>query len=173
MSNQDYSLPDPERFEQELIERAAKGDAEAGRELLESVAVRIYEKDYDSPVFPYLANCLLDFLQHGSRLDRALNVEAENLGGRRPKHDRTALAAVDILLRDHAHYKSEAALKWIMDNVDGVDRRYLQRARAEHDRRYNKHTDENGRLMESLDLESLLHLSGSLRQKVAEVLPQA
>jgi hypothetical protein len=172
MPNQDYVLPDPERFEQQLIEGAAKGDAEAGRELLESAAVRIHAKDYDSPVFPYLANCLLDYVKHGIRLDRALNVEEDNLGGRPPKHDRTTLAAVDILLRDHAQFKPEAALEWIRNNIDDIDRRYLQRVRAEHDSRYNEHTGENERLMESLNRDLLLHLSGSLRQKVEEVLPQ-
>ena len=160
------------RFEQELIERAERGNAEAGRELLESAAVRIYAKDYDWPVFPYLANCLLNFVQHGIRLERALNVEAKNLGGRPSEHDRAALAAVDILLRDHAQYKPEAALKWIMNNVDGVERRYLQKVRADYDSRYNKYTDRNERLMESLNRDLLLHLSGSLRQKVAEVLTQ-
>lgn len=110
-----------------------------------------------------------DYVHHGIRLERAPEVEAENKGGRPPKYERTELAAVDILLRDYAKCKPEAALTWICENI-GVDRRFMQRVRVEYDRRYNKHTD--GPLMESLSRGLLLHLSGSMRQKVAEVLPQ-
>ncbi|HEX2237136.1 MAG TPA: hypothetical protein VHJ19_01980 [Gammaproteobacteria bacterium] len=168
MSNEECPPPDTEQFERELIARAKAGDADAGKKILLNIALKIDLGQFDSELFPYLADCIWDFAYHGIRLDRALNVEAENKGGRPPKYETLELAAVDILLRDYANFRPEAALTWICENI-GVDRRHMQRVRSEHDQRYNKHTDKP--LMESCERDFLLHLSGSLRQKVAEVLP--
>jgi hypothetical protein len=150
-----------ERFEKELIERASQGDAEAGREILTNIALRIDQKDYDSPLFPYLAGCLWNYVHDGIPLDRALSVEAQNIGGR-PPHDHTALAAVDILLCDYSGYGRDGALAWIEEHI-GVHKRTMRRIRRRSKSFYqNKERDK----------EDLLHLSGDYRQKVAEVLPQ-
>ncbi len=166
MSDESYSLPDDAQFEHQLIEDAKRGDAEAGKLILKSITQRIDNRNYDSPLFPYLAESLWEYLD-GMRLDRALNVEAVNPGGA-PAYDRIAIAAVDILLRDYAGYNRQAALTWIVDNIEcSIDT--ARRSRRECDSRHNKNADKP--LMERLDKEMLLHLSRDYRQKVAEVLP--
>src|SRR5690349_11064039 len=92
-----------EQFERKLIRRAKKGDAEAGREILLEIALAIDAGRFQSPLFPFLADCLFLFANDHVPLERALCVEAEkNLGGAPRKYQEIELAAVDILLRDHA-----------------------------------------------------------------------
>ena len=156
-------------FENQLIRRAEEGDPEAGRIALETIAGRIETRRYESPLFDYLATNIRAHLDDGIPLDRALGVEEEpNKGGASTKYDETELAAVDLILRDHAHFGPEKAVSWIHSNI-GADRRLVQRLRLKYDARYNKFGAE--RLAESLDLDLLLHMSGSMREKVAEVIP--
>ena len=157
-------------YEQELIQRAESGDQEASRLILKELISHIDRKSFESPAFDYLASNLRLFLEEGIPLDRALGIESDvNRGGRPRKYDDTEVAAVDLILRDHAGKKAEGAINWIQENV-GADRRYIQDRRKEYDSRYNKFGAKS--LMESRSLEDLLVLSGSLREKVAEVLPQ-
>tara|TARA_Y100000593_G_scaffold86828_1_gene166311 strand:- start:618 stop:1115 length:498 start_codon:yes stop_codon:yes gene_type:complete len=157
-------------YEKGLIQHADQGDSEAGRELLKIVASRIETREFDSPVFGHIASGIQAFLFEGVPLDRALGVESPpNKGGRPSKYDETELAAVDLLLRDHAHYAAEQAAEWI-DEYIGADRRTVQRLRTAYDARYNKFGAD--KLMESLNRGDLIDLCGSMREKVAEVLPQ-
>lgn len=153
-------------FKSELIKRAQQGDAEAGREILKEIVLAIGANRFDPLLFPFLGECLGLFLQDGIPLDRALCVEAVDQGGRPRKHDQLELAAVDILLRDHGGFSPEQAIIWIEEHV-GVDRRTVQKARKVCDARYGKGPTP---LMEALDLETLLHRSGSLRPTVAQAL---
>ncbi len=155
-----------EQHEKEMIERAQRGDAEAGRDALYSIALAIDAMQFDSLLLPYLSKCLLQF-NEGVPLERALNVEEIKTGGRPFKYDDTQLAAIDILLRDYADYAPEESITWIVENI-GADRRKIQRLRIEHDSRYNEF---DAPLMESLSKDLLLHLSGSMRENIAEVIP--
>lgn len=79
-------MPDiNDEFEHELIKRAGHGDAEAGRELLKTISLRITGRQFDSPLFDYLADCLWQHLEDGVPLERALGVEEEDKKGGRPK----------------------------------------------------------------------------------------
>ena len=163
MSNHDLN------YEKAVIEAANKGDDLFGREALEIIAERIERGLFDSPLFAYLATNLRTYLDQGVPLERALGVESDaNPGGRQKKYDETEIAAVDILLRYHADFSPEEANIWIEERI-GADRRLVQRRRLEHDSTYNSSYASG--LMESLSLDDLLHLSGSMREKVAEVLP--
>jgi hypothetical protein len=157
-------------FEQEIIRQADEGDSQAGRKALEIIASRIEIKQFDSPLFSYLAESIKEFLHEGISLDRALGVEDEpNKGGRPRKYDEVELAAVDLLLRNNAGFTPEEAVEWIEENV-GADRRAIQRLRSAYDARYNKFGAD--KLMESRGQDDLLDMSGSMRKKVGGVLPQ-
>jgi hypothetical protein len=160
----DQSRTVTEQFEYELIRRANRGDADAGMEILRNIVLRIDHKDYNSPLFPYLAECLWSYLHDGIQLDCALNVEAENKGGR-PGYDWTELAAVDVLLRFYKGDPAGKAIDWIECNI-GASKDTVSRMRAVY---RLKHADAPFRRM---DRETLLHFSGTFRQKVAKVLPQ-
>ena len=134
------------------------------------VAAKIEARSFNTPLMDYLTESLRLFLDEQIPLDTALGVEATpNTGGRPRKYDDTEIAAVDLLLRDHCGLKAEEAIDWIAEEV-GADRRYVQLRRKEYDARYNDFDAEN--LMESRPLDDLLDLAGSLREKVAGVLPQ-
>lgn len=155
-------------YERESIARAGEGDAEAGRECLSLIMHAIDAQRFDSPLLPYLAECIQQYLS-GVRIDRAFNVEKENKGGRPAKYNPTEVAAVDILLRDHANFQPEQSIIWLIENIHPrIDRRFVQRVRKEHDRRYNPNAA--GPLMESCTRDLLLHLSGSLRKYVGKPL---
>lgn len=155
-----------EDFERELIERAQCGDADAGREALYSAALALDAQRLDSPLIPFLAECLHEYID-GVPLARALCVEKDNTGGRPPKYDKDEIAAVDILLRDYGGYSPEDAIAWI-DEYIGADRRTVQRIREAYDSRHNPTADYP--LMESVNRDGLLHLSGSLRNTIADAL---
>jgi hypothetical protein len=156
-------------YEKAVIEAANNGEDSYGREALEIIAERIERGLFDSPLFTYLATNLRAYLDQGVPLERALGVETElNPGGRPKKYNDTEIAAVDILLRYHADFSLEQANIWIEERI-GADRRFVQKRRLEHDSTYN--SSYASELMESLSLDDLLHLSGSMREKVAEVLP--
>ena len=156
-------------YEKAVIEAANNGEDSYGREALEIIAERIERGLFDSPLFAYLATNLRAYLDQGVPLERALGVETDlNPGGRPKKYNDTEIAAVDIILRYHADFSSEEANIWIEKRI-GADRRLVQRNRLEHDSKYN--SSYASELMESLSLDDLLHLSGSMREKVAEVLP--
>ncbi len=92
MSDDDpLDLPDTEEFLRQLIERAHRGDADAGKEIIKLIVHCLDLKDYESPLFPYLAECLWNYGYHGVPLDRALNVEGVPKKGGRPAYDHTAL----------------------------------------------------------------------------------
>ena len=91
---------DPHYYDSCLIEDAKKGDQEAGLDLLRSLMSKIYSNQYDSPVFPYFAQCLRDFLDNGVKLERAFNIEKDEKRGRK-KED---LANRDIDLARQAYY---------------------------------------------------------------------
>ena len=82
-----------------------------------------------------------------------------------------ALLALQMAVENiEAHLvDTEEANVWISENI-GPDRRYIQQRRKRYDARYNDYGAE--RLMEARSLDDLLDLSGSLREKVAGVLPQ-
>ncbi|MFZ5620690.1 MAG: helix-turn-helix domain-containing protein [Pseudomonadota bacterium] len=152
-------------FHEELIRRASRGDAEAGREILRTVTLLIDAGQWTSPLFAFLADCLWEYTQHGIPLDRALCVEPEPASGGRPqKYNPDELAAIDIILRDHAGYTPEKAVRWIAEKI-GADKRTVHRIR----RRYDKSAE--GPLTESLSLDDLLQMSGSMRKNLDEVLP--
>lgn len=161
MSDDDpLDLPDTAEFHRQLIERAHRGDADAGKEIIKLIVHYIDLKNYESPLFPYLAECLWAYGYDGVPLERALRVEGESKKGGRPAYDPTALAAVDTLLREYAGYGSMHALNWIEDNI-GADQRTMRRVRKDYDLWHKKAPDKDW----------LLHLSREYRQKVAEVLP--
>jgi hypothetical protein len=58
-------------FEQEIIRQAGKGDSQAGRKALEIIASRIEIKQFDSPLFSYLAESIKEFRHEGISLARA------------------------------------------------------------------------------------------------------
>ena len=157
-------------FEEETIRRAREGNGEAALLALRMVTENIEARRLDSSLLDYLTECLRLFLDEEVPIDTALGVEAIlNTGGRPAKYDPTEVAAADLLLRDHANLKSEKAIEWIETNI-GADRRYVQLKRKEYDARYNGFKVE--KLMDSRPKDDLLDLAGSLREKVAEVLPQ-
>ena len=157
-------------FERETIRRAERGDREAALLALQMAVEKIEARLFDTPLLDYLAENLRLFLDEQIPIDTALGVEAmPNAGGRPRKYDDTEIAAVDLLLRDHCGLKAEEAIDWIAEEV-GADRRYVQLRRKEYDARYNDFDAEN--LMESRPLDDLLDPAGSLREKVARVLPQ-
>ena len=157
-------------FEKETIKRAQQGDPDAALLALQMAVENIEAHLVDTPLLGYLAENLRLFLYEQIPIDTALGVEpVPKTGGRPRKYDRTEIAAVDLLLRDHAGYKTEEANVWISENI-GPDRRYIQQRRKRYDARYNDYGAE--RLMEARSLDDLLDLSGSLREKVAGVLPQ-
>jgi hypothetical protein len=160
-----------EWFKRQLIGRAENGEAEAGRQILRSIAVSIDAGQFDPILFPFLAKCLWLIID-GAPPDKALCIEEEKSKGGTPRvYDPDELAAVDILLRDYAkpEFSPEQAIAWIEEHI-GADRRMVQRLRAKYDARYNQ---EAPRLMEALDKETLLHRSGSLRPIVAQTLSDA
>ncbi len=155
--------------EKAIIEAANRGEDVCGREALLLIAERIERGSFDSPLFAYLATNLRAYLDQGVPLERALGVEPDlNPGGRPKKYNDTEIAAVDIILRYHANFSPEAANIWIEERI-GADRRFVQKRRLEYDSTYNP--SYAFELTESLSLDDLLHLSGSMREKVAEVLP--
>ena len=161
------------KFEQETIRRAEQGDSEAGRLALDMVAGRLDRRELDSPLFDYCASSIRAYLDEGISLDRAFGVQEKIQRGERPrKHAELEIAAVDLLLRDHANFKTEKALEWI-DEQFLIDRRTVQRIRIKYDSRYSGLEDaqEDG-LMETMDMDLLLHNAGSMRKNLEGVLPQ-
>jgi len=158
------------KYIERLIEGADKGNNDDGVEALRSAALAIETGQFDSPFLPYLADCIMKYVELGVPLERAFNVEAEpSRGGKPAKYDKIEIAALDILLRKYAGKSPEEAVDWIDQHV-GPDRRYVQRLRKEHDSTYNDTTSQP--LMESLDRDILLHLVGAMRKNLAGVLPQ-
>ena len=167
-------------FKRQLIARAQRGDAEAGSEILREIALAIDAGGFDPILFPFHAECLWLFMQ-GAPLDKALCVKADDRGGRPLKYDELALAAVDFLLRDHAKHSAEQANRWIEDRI-GADRTIVQRARKAHkpmeaariarikQQIEDTTSDNREKKAKEADRDLLLHLSGSLRSKVAEAI---
>ena len=157
-------------FEKETIRRAERGDRDAALLALQMAVEKIEARILDTPLLDYLTENLRLFLDEQIPIDTALGVEAvTNTGGRPRKYVRHEIAAADLLLRDHAGFKLEEANDWISENI-GPNRRYIQERRKRYDARYNDYGAE--KLMESRSMDYLLDLAGSLREKVAGVLPQ-
>jgi hypothetical protein len=154
-----------EQFERALINAAKKGDDEAGRGVLNQIVSAVTAGRFNSPVFPYLAECLSLFLEDGVPLERALCVEVEGKDGR-PPYDAIELTAVYILLTEYGGKPVEQAIRWIMDAV-GCSRDTVIRCRKHCRSRYNK---SGVPLMEALSREDLLELSDRLREGVAQAL---
>ena len=122
---------DEKTFEKMLIEKAEAGDDEAGREILKSIALAIMGGRFDSQFFPFLADCLFEYLDDGISLERALCVEAvKNEGGKPAKYDKQELAAVAILLIEHMGYTPAQAKKWISREI-GAGRTSVEEALKE------------------------------------------
>lgn len=155
------------KFELELIERAKEGDSEAGEEILKAIVRHIDGRRIDSPLFPFLANCLHEY-ERGVPIERALCIEkGPNVGGRPSKYDPDEIAALDIYLRRELGFKLEESLAWIEANV-GMGKKEARELRKVYDARFNDDTD--GPLMESLDTDLLLHNIGSLRVILAPLI---
>lgn len=152
-------MRDERRFHLELIRRAKAGDAEAGREILQSIVHCIDAGKTDGPLFHFLAENLWLFLSDRIPLERALCVEESGAGGRPPTYDMMEVLAVDALLR-RCRFSKEDAIAWIQENI-GADRTTVQRyRRAATDSFYGQSDDD------------LLHMAGSHRQKVADTIGQ-
>tara|TARA_R110002072_G_scaffold300788_1_gene478951 strand:+ start:1476 stop:1976 length:501 start_codon:yes stop_codon:yes gene_type:complete len=155
------------QFELELIELAKEGDSEAGEEILKSIIRCIDGRRFDSPLFPFLANCLYEY-ERGIPIERALCIEkGRNVGGRPRKYDPDEIAALDIFLRRELGFKSEESLGWIEANV-GMGKKEARELRKVYDARF--HESKDLKLMESLDTDRLVHCIGSLWMKVAPLL---
>jgi hypothetical protein len=154
-------------FEEETVKRAESGNQEAALFALE-LAIREIEHSYEkSKIIDYFVSKVRLFLDNGVSLERALGIHSNSKDGGRPKkYDPTEVAAVDLLLRDHAGFKPEQAIEWIEINV-GADRRFVQLRRKEYDARYNDFGAK--KLMESRPVDDLLELARSLREKVGGV----
>ena len=156
-------------FELETIRRAEQGDSEAGRLALDMIACRLETAELDSPLFDYLASSIRAFLDEGIALGRALGVEEEkHRGGRPRKYEELEVAAVDLLLRDHASFKAEQAIDWLYKEFS-IDRRTVQKIRKGYD---SRRSSSEGDLMDAMDRELLLHNAGSIRKNLEGVLPQ-
>lgn len=143
----------------EVIERAERGDPAASREALELLVACVDAKRYNEEVFTYFSAAIRLFLDDGVDLETSLGLDVEpDKGGRPRKYEKTEIAATDFLLRNFADMRPEQANEWIANNV-GADRRFVQRIR----KRYS---------LERFSQDDLLMLAGSLREKVARVLPQ-
>jgi len=148
---------DNKEFIQEMISRAKSGDAEAGRDALQALVHVLDNKEFNSPLVGYLAECLWDYVHHEVPIERALNVENGPQKGGRPAYDPVELMAVDLLLRNFVALDKDAAEWWIKEHI-GASERTMGRVRK------------ICAPMEDMDRDLLLHNAGSLRQKVAEVL---
>ena len=149
-------------WEEETILHANAGSETAGREALALIADRIDRRQFDSPLFDYLAQNLRLFLDEGLPLSKALRVEPRaKKVGRPRKYNETEIMAAFFLLRDHGPLGIEAAFDWISEQT-GADRSTLQDIRGEYDGR------KQGRkkLMEALDVDLLWMMAGSLREGV-------
>src|SRR5690242_12956668 len=140
-----------ERVKHALIAEAERGDAEAGRQILRSIALTIEQEQFDPILFPFLAKCLWLFIE-GAPIAKALCVEDEpNEGGAPPTYDGLELAAVDMLLRECANLGKEKAIEWIENHI-GADRLTVYRSRKKWP------------LERTLICDDLLENSGSLRR---------
>ena len=119
-----------------VIQRAKDGRFEDCLEFLSIAVAELDSLSQHSPVLQYLRELLSSHYEIGIPLEQAL-ARVRRTGGRPVKYPVHALAALDILLRDHFGYSAEAAVKRIGD-VIGADRRLVQRSRAEYDGRYSK-----------------------------------
>jgi hypothetical protein len=159
-----------EDYEREVIAHARKRDEDGepgGRECLRLIMHAIDARRFDSPLFPYLADCIHQYLL-GFPIEEAFNVvPPTNKGGKSENYDSTEIAALDILLRDYEHLGPERSISWMQKHIDqSIDRRRVQRVRKKYDKRYNP--DADCPLMESCTRDLLLHLSGSLRKYVGQ-----
>ena len=161
------------QFELELIDRAKDGDPQAGEEILKAIVRHIDGRRIDSPLFPFLAECLYEY-ERGVPIERALCIEKEpNVGGRPSKYNDIEIAALEILLRRELGYSSGKSVNWVSDNV-GIHRSEVRRIRKEFDSRFNdcvKSPDET--LMDGSETEILFYSLGSLRKDVSWVFDEA
>ena len=105
-------------FEEKTIRRAESGDQEAALFALELAIIEIEHSCEKSKTTDYFVSKVRLFLDDGVSLERALGIHSNSKDGGRPtKYGPTEVAAVDLLLGDHAGFKPEQAIKWIEDNV--------------------------------------------------------
>ena len=116
-----------------------------------------------SPLFPFLAECLWLYVEQGVPLARALCVEGDKSAGGAPlKYDPIELAAVDLLLRDHAGFSPAEAVAHRSGRTSALTVRPSQHG----GRRLILVTGRpQAHSCESLSRDDLLRLSGSLREK--------
>ena len=136
----------------EIIRRAMDGDVESAREILKSVALLIDARQFDSPLFDYLAECLLDYAEKDVPIEQAFHVKGKKRG--RPPRNDVEIMAADIILRKHLVKKPGQAAGWFQLNGVSINQRDLQTVRKAH------------KPMEGLPLANLFILSGSLQAKL-------
>ena len=113
---------------------------QAGREVLTSIVLAIDAGRFGYRPFPFLAECLWLYVSNGVPLARALCVEGDkSVGGAPLQYDPLELAAVDLLLRDHAGFSPAEAVAWIRENI-GADRKAVATRRKASDTRYRPTT---------------------------------
>jgi hypothetical protein len=152
-----------------VIQRAKDGRFEDCLEFLSIAVAELDSLSQHSPVLQYLRELLSSHYEIGIPLEQAL-ARVRRTGGRPVKYPVHALAALDILLRDHFGYSAEAAVKRIGD-VIGADRRLVQRSRAEYDGRYSKEDGTQSKL-EAVDRDTLLVIASGVAENLEGVLPQ-
>jgi hypothetical protein len=158
-------------YEHALLDRAQAGDAEAAREILSLLITRIDQGQWQSPLFAYLAECLVLHVHDGIGIERALGLESETPLGRPPTYEPIELMAIDALLRFHADYGLEAASAWMQEHIRvgrstaGPDRNTIQSLRRTH--RPGLDAARSGRI----DRDTLIELTGSLRNKAPGIIP--
>ena len=153
----------------DLISRAEHGDTEAAREVLSEITNDLLRNQLRPPLRTYLIEKLVCFLDQDMPLLDVLGLSSSGKPTGPPKkYIDEELMAVDLLLRDHLGLKKEAAIIWIEENI-GADRRHVQRLRKVFDSRGA--SESSHPLMEALSMDDLLHLAGSMRNKVGVLIP--
>lgn len=152
--DEDLHLPLGEAFEAETLERAKRGDPDAGKEALQICIAGLYANRLSEATRFYLAQCLID-VADGMKPTRALNIEEER-GRGRPKDPfpdwEMPLAAFAALLhrRGHIPARIEEAMSSARQTSTGkdLDPREARRIRKKY------------RSMESLDDDLLIQYCG-------------
>jgi len=167
MRKKDYS---DEKWVEEIIQEAERGDSKAAVEALDLIKSKLSINYSHDPLFSYLEKALGLHLDHQVPLLTALGLDTDpSKPGRKHNFPPIEVACTDILLRDYCSFQSEQACEWFEAEF-GVDRRTVQRIRNEYDSRFNK--DKSKSLTDGLSKDLLLHLSGSMRKNIEDILPQ-
>ena len=156
-------------FENELVDRAQKGDVGAAKELLVTLRDRLDRGSDPSRVSAYFANCLTQLLSGEISPTMALNlVDEENdqikrRGGLKKTWDYRELASLHKWLIRFGEIGIEEANDWIEKHV-GASRRTTQNACA-----YWRKSAESPDVeyLDTISERLLLEFTGSLRKNLA------